>query len=163
MRHARAEHSAPTDHARALADRGRSEAAAAGRQLREHGLEPDSVLVSDALRTRQTWEQVALAAGWDAELAEFSEALYGAGTDSAFDLLRETDATVRTLVVIGHNPTMASMAELVDDGEGDAEAVTGMLTRGFPTGAVAVFTVACEWAELGPGSARLDAFHLADV
>jgi phosphohistidine phosphatase len=163
MRHARAEHSAPTDHVRALADRGRSDAEAAGRRLREHGLAPDAVLVSDALRTRQTWEHVALGAGWDEDLADFSEALYAAGTDSAFDLLRETDASVRTLVVIGHNPTMASLAELVDDGEGDAAATTGMLTRGFPTAAVAVFTVECVWADLGPGRARLDAFHLGDA
>jgi phosphohistidine phosphatase len=162
MRHARAEHSAPTDHVRALADTGRSDAEAAGRRLRQHGLAPDSVLVSDALRTRQTWEQVALGAGWDEDIADFSEALYAAGTDSAFDLLRETDPSVRTLVVIGHNPTMASLAELVDDGEGDAEAITGMVTRGFPTAAVAVFTVECEWADLGPGRARLDAFHLGD-
>lgn len=163
MRHAKAEHSAPTDHVRALADRGRRDAEAAGRRLRQHGLVPDSVLVSDALRTRQTWEHVALGAGWDDSLADFCEALYAAGTDSAFDLLRETDAAVRTLVVIGHNPTMASLAELVDDGEGDAEATTGMLTRGFPTSAVAVFTVECEWSDLGPGQGRLDAFHLGDA
>ena len=46
-----------------------------------------------------------------------------------------------TLVVIGHNPTMAYLAELIDDGEGDADATTGLVTRGFPTSALAVFTV----------------------
>jgi len=159
MRHAKAEHSAATDHARALARRGRADADAAGRWLREHGVDPDVALVSDALRTQQTWERVAAGAGWDPDARELSEALYAAGTDSAFDLLRDTPAEVRTLVVIGHNPTMGSLAELVDDGEGETEAATAMMTRGFPTSAVAIFAVAGDWADLGPGTARLEAFH----
>ena len=88
------------------------------------------------------------------------EALYAAGSDSAFDLLRETDADASTLVVIGHNPTMAFVAELVDDGEGDDDATTGMVTRGFPTSALAVFSVDCPWSDLGPGTGRLEAFHV---
>ena len=160
MRHAKAEHSATTDHARALADRGLGDAEAAGRWMRDHGIEPDAALVSDAFRTQQTWEQVAAGAGWDDAIAVLSDALYAAGTDSAFDLVRDTASHVRTLVVIGHNPTMGSLAELVDDGEGDMEATTTMLTRGFPTSAVAVFLVEGDWVDLGPGTARLSAFHV---
>jgi phosphohistidine phosphatase len=159
VRHAKAEHSATTDHERALAARGREDAEAVGRWLREHGVTPDAALVSDALRAQQTWEQLAAGAGWDADDVQPSEALYAAGTDSAFDLLRETPDEVRTLVVVGHNPTMGSLAELVDDGEGDAEATTAMLTRGFPTAAVAVFVLEGDWADLGPGTAHLEAFH----
>lgn len=122
------------------------------------GVEPDAALVSDALRTRETWEHVADAAGWDVE-ADLSAALYAAGSDSAFDLVREVDPGVRTLVVVGHNPTMASIAELIDDGEGDVEAATGLVTRGFPTSALAVFTVEVGWTELGPGTGRIEAFH----
>jgi phosphohistidine phosphatase len=160
MRHAKAEHSASTDHARALAERGLGDAEAAGRWMREHGIAPDVALVSDALRTQQTWEQVAAGAGWETDVVVLSDALYAAGTDSAFDLVRDTAPDVRTLVVIGHNPTVGSLAELVDDGEGDTEATTTMLTRGFPTSAVAVFAVEGDWADLGPGTARLEAFHV---
>ena len=52
MRHAKAEHSASTDHVRALAERGMGDAEAAGRWMRDHGVEPDAALVSDALRTQ---------------------------------------------------------------------------------------------------------------
>ena len=159
MRHAKAVATAPSDHERGLAPRGRDDAEQVGRWLRERGIAPDAALVSDALRTRETWEHVTGAAGWDVE-ADLSAALYAAGSDSAFDLLREVADDVRTLVVIGHNPTMGSLAELVDDGEGDSEATTAMVTRGFPTSAVAIFTVAGDWADLGPGTARLDAFHV---
>ena len=160
MRHAKAEATAVSDHERSLAPRGEEEAEAAGRWLGEQGITPDVALVSDAMRTRQTWAQVAAGAGWDDGLADFSEALYAAGSDSAFDLLRETDASVSTLVVIGHNPTMAYVAELIDDGEGDDDAITGLVTRGFPTSALAVFAVDGPWSELGPGAGRLEAFHV---
>jgi phosphohistidine phosphatase len=163
MRHAKAEATAPSDHERALASRGSADAEAAGRWLADQGIAPDVALVSDALRTRQTWEQVAGGAGWDESCAEFSAGLYAAGSDSAFDLIREIDQAVTTLVVIGHNPTMAYVAELIDDGEGDADATTGMVTRGFPTSALAVFTVESAWADLAPGTGRLEAFHSGDA
>ena len=160
MRHAKAEATAPSDHERALASRGAADAEAAGRWLAEQGITPDVALVSDALRTRQTWARVAGGAGWDESAADFSEALYAAGPDSAFDLVRELDAGATTVVVIGHNPTMAYVAELVDDGEGDPDATTGMVTRGFPTSALAVFAVDEPWSDLGPGTGRLEAFHV---
>ena len=161
MRHAKAEPTAPSDHERALAARGRDDAAEAGRWLREQGVRPDAALVSDAQRTVQTWEQVAAGAGWDC-VVDFSAGLYAAGADSAFDLVRETDDSVRCLVVIGHNPTMAYVAELIDDGEGDPDATTGLVTRGFPTSALAVFTVEVPWTDLGPGTGRLESFHVGD-
>ncbi|SED21110.1 phosphohistidine phosphatase [Nocardioides exalbidus] len=161
MRHAKAESVAPSDHERALAPLGRADAAAAGRWLADQGLVPDAALVSDAQRTRDTWAELSVAAGWDCE-PDFSAALYAAGADSAFDLIDETDPAVGTLVVVGHNPTMAYVAELLDDGEGDDEASTAMITRGFPTAALAVFEVDVAWADLGPGTGRLHAFHVVD-
>jgi phosphohistidine phosphatase len=69
---------------------------------------------------------------------------------------------VTTLLVIGHNPTMAYIAELIDDGEGDPDATTALVTRGFPTSALVVFSVAGDWADLGAGSGRLESFHVGD-
>jgi phosphohistidine phosphatase len=42
------------------------------------------------------------------------------------------------------------------------EATTVMLTRGFPTSALAVFAVVGEWSDLGPGGGRLEAFHVGE-
>lgn len=162
MRHAKAEPTAPSDHGRALAARGRSDAEEVGRWLRAEGISPDLALVSDALRTQQTWEQVAAGASCDLD-ATFSAALYAASSDTAFDLIREIDPAVQTLVVIGHNPTMAYIAELLDDGDGDADATTGLVTRGFPTAALAVFAVAGAWVDVEPGAGRLEAFHVGEA
>jgi phosphohistidine phosphatase len=162
MRHAKAEATASTDHERALAPRGLADAEEAGRWLREQGVEPDLALVSDAVRALQTWEQVAGGAGWDCDV-DASAALFAAGGDSAFDLIRETDPDVGCLVVIGHNPAMAYVAELIDDGDGDDGATTGMLTRGFPTSALAVFAIDGPWSDVGPGTGRLEAFHVGEA
>lgn len=159
MRHSKAESSAPSDHERALADRGHGDAAEAGRWLQQQGIVADAALVSDARRTQETWAELSAGAEWDIE-PDLSSALYAADPDSAFDLLRETPAGVRTLVVLGHNPAMAYLAELIDDGEGDDDAITSLVTRGFPTSALAVFDVSGSWSELGAGSGAVRLFHV---
>ena len=65
----------------------------------------------------------------------------------------------RCLVVLGHNPTMAYLAQLLQDGTGDP-AVGASMAGDFPTSAVAVFGYDGEWSSLTTGSARLDAFHV---
>ena len=162
VRHAKAEPTAPTDHARDLTDRGRADAEEAGRWLRGQGVAADAALVSDARRAHETWLHLALGAGWDVEPV-LSPALYAAGPDAALDLLRETDAGTGTLVVVGHNPTMAYVAELLDDGDGDGDATTDMLVAGFPTAALAVFDVTCGWSDLDPGTGRLTGFHVGSA
>jgi phosphohistidine phosphatase len=158
MRHAKAEQSGPTDFERQLADRGVADATEAGRWLAARGITPDAALVSAAVRTEQTWDAVVDGSGWDLE-ATLEESLYEAGTESVLDLVREVDDHVTTLVVIGHNPTIASLAQLLDDGEGDDEAGNEMAT-GFPTGAVAVFEYDGDWDELDEAGATLVAFHV---
>ena len=67
--------------------------------------------------------------------------------------------TLRTVVVVGHNPTMALLATLLDDGEGDEEA-SNSVTLGFPTSALAVFSYDGDWADLDEASARVVAYHV---
>jgi phosphohistidine phosphatase len=158
VRHAKAEPSAATDHERRLTDGGRADAGAAGSWLAGSGVRPDRVLVSSAARTRDTWESLAGGASYVLE-AEYDDSLYAAGPETALDLLRETSDEVTTLLVIGHNPTMAFLAQMLEDGEGDAEASTAM-AEGFPTTAVAVLEHDGTWAELEMSGARLRAFHV---
>ncbi len=159
MRHAKAETDGPTDAERRLAGRGEAEARAAGVWLAARGLQPESALVSAAVRTRQTWDAVAEGAGWDADLATYDESLYAAGPESALDLVRQVEDDVRTLVVIGHNPTMATLAQLLDDGEGDPEASAAML-GGYPTSAMTVLEVDGPWSDLDEAGGRVVAFHV---
>jgi len=159
MRHAKAEASAPSDIERRLTERGHADAEEAGSWLALREITPEDAIVSGAARTAETWEDVANGAGWELEIAQYVDALYAAGTDTALDLIRETDDGISTLVVIGHNPTIGLLAQLLDDGEGDEETGNAM-AGGFPTSAVAVFSYDGDWNELEEASATLVGFHV---
>jgi phosphohistidine phosphatase len=158
MRHAKAESWGESDQGRTLEAKGRADAEAAGRWLADRGIVPDHALVSTAVRTRETWEAVAGAAGWDVE-PDFDTGLYAAGPEAALDLIRAVPAQATSVIVIGHNPTMAYLAQLLDDGGGDAEAGAAM-AGGFPTSALTVLEYDGAWVELDMASASVVAFHV---
>lgn len=158
MRHAKAEQGGRTDFERVLTDRGHADAAEAGAWLAAQGFAPDHALVSAAARTQETWASLADGAGWSLE-AEYDRGLYSAEPATAMDLISLVDDAVASLVVIGHNPTMAYLAQLLGDGEGDP-ALEGELMAGFPTSATAVFAYDGAWAELAEGAARLVGYHV---
>jgi phosphohistidine phosphatase len=158
MRHAKAEQGGRTDFERVLTERGRADAAEAGAWLTAQGFAPDHALVSAAARTRETWTSLADGAGWSLE-AEYDRGLYSAEPATAMDLISLVDDAVASLVVIGHNPTMAYLAQLLGDGEGEP-ALEGELLAGFPTSATAVFAYDGAWAELAEGAARLVGYHV---
>jgi phosphohistidine phosphatase len=158
MRHAKAEQDGPTDFDRPLAERGHLDAAEAGAWLAAEGVQPDHALVSAALRTRETWASVASGAAWDLD-PDFDRGLYTAEPSTAVDLIAAIDGDVQALLVIGHNPTMAVLAQLLGDAEGDPD-LEAELFSGFPTSATAVFEYDGTWADLAEGSARLVGFHV---
>jgi phosphohistidine phosphatase len=158
MRHAKAEQDGPTDFERPLADRGRRDAAEAGSWLAATGVVPDHALVSAALRTQETWTAVCEGAGWSLA-PDLDRGLYAAGPETAMDLIRLVPAEASCVVVVGHNPTIAYVAQMLDAGTGDEDATTAM-TGDFPTSAVAVYSYDGEWDSLSVGGARLDAFHV---
>jgi phosphohistidine phosphatase len=157
LRHAQAEPGGETDAERELAQRGWDDALEAGRWLADKGFVPTAALVSAARRTTSTWLALAEGGSFEADVT-YSESLYAAGPETALDLVRETDDAVTSLVVVGHNPTMAYLAQLLDDGTGDEEAAREMAV-GFPPGALAWFEVDGGWADLDLASARLVGFH----
>lgn len=158
MRHARAEQAGPTDLERQLTRSGEQDAAEAGAWLREAGVVPDAALVSAASRAVGTWTAMARAAGWIVEPL-VDRGLYTAGPEAALDLIRETTDEVATLVVVGHNPTIATLAQLLDDGDGDPEAGTQMVLD-FPAGALAMFEYDGGWGELDWSTARVTGYHV---
>lgn len=154
VRHAKAESYGATDLERALTDRGVTEARRAGAWLAGRGVTPQRAIVSDALRARQTWQALASEAGWSLT-PRFDSVLYEADADTTLDLVRAFEDDVTTAVVVGHNPTMAYLAQVLDAGGSPQLATTG-----FPTAAVALFEYDGPWAELAEGAARLVDVHV---
>lgn len=146
------------DHERPLNPRGRRAAEAMRDAMENLGLTPDLVLVSAAVRTRQTLE--ALEPWPDTPLIEKMETLYNAPAPVLLDALRGVKETVRSVLVIAHNPGLHELAmRLVG-----AHAMTYVnadlrrLAEGYPSGALAEFTVPGLWGTLDEGGGRLVRF-----
>ncbi|HEU4513989.1 MAG TPA: histidine phosphatase family protein [Nocardioidaceae bacterium] len=157
VRHAKAEPFASSDRARELTDRGRREAEAAGRYLREQGIVADLAVVSSSVRTRDTWQAMEQALESEAEVV-YDDAVYSGSTDVVLEALRVVPDWAKTVVFVGHQPTVGHVAHMLDDGEGDHAALHSML-HGFPTASMAVFDVEVPWLELGDETGRLVDFR----
>jgi phosphohistidine phosphatase len=155
LRHAKAERAGAVDDVlRPLLLDGRRQAGRVGAALLESGFVPDQVLCSSALRTRQTWELLAAHLG-DAEPdVTVSDALYAADVDDVLGLVRATDARVRTLLVVGHEPAMAATASHLADPASDGGSLA-QVQVGVPTATYSVLESAAAWELWGPRSALL--------
>ncbi|HOF62819.1 MAG TPA: histidine phosphatase family protein [Dermatophilaceae bacterium] len=159
LRHAKAEHTIGVgDHERRLIARGRRDAAEVGAWLLAHKLEPELVICSTAIRTRQTWDAIDHV-GVAATEVEYARGVYSAGAAGVLNLIHEADPAVRSILVVGHEPTMSILAERLSEGRGDAEALAE-LEAGFPTSGIAVLRYAGQWADVDAGGASLEHFFV---
>lgn len=146
------------DHDRPLSDRGRLDAPVAGRVLRERMGVPDLVLVSSAVRARQTWELVRSAFERPPHHTE-EPRIYDASVDDLLLMVREVPDRVQSLVVIGHNPGLEEFAYVLSGETSDPAAVAAMSVK-FPTSGLAVLTVDRPWGHLVPAVASLRSFDV---
>ncbi|HME28081.1 MAG TPA: histidine phosphatase family protein [Acetobacteraceae bacterium] len=157
LRHAKSSWDEPklADRDRPLSKRGRRAAGAMRRAMLDLGLTPDVVLVSPSRRTQET---LAALEPWDdTPLVEQVEALYLATAPQLLAILRGVNETVRSLMLIGHNPGMHELAVLLASTSAASDA-TGRVTAGFPTAALAEFSVATQWQQLDAAGTRLVRF-----
>ncbi|BAC74180.1 MULTISPECIES: SixA phosphatase family protein [Streptomyces] len=153
FRHAKADWPQVSDHERPLADRGRTDAAVAGRKLADTGIPVDLALCSTATRTRETWK-LAVHELPHRPKTVYEERLYEASPGEIIAVLNETPDDVQNVVLIGHNPGVQGLADiLAGSAEGDTR--TRMADRDFPTAAFAVLSFDGPWKSLEPGVATL--------
>lgn len=137
---------------RPLSDRGRADAAAAGRYLVAQGIEPDLVLCSPSTRTRETWEYAA-EAGVIATDIWYDRRIYSADTEELLEVLHDVPADVRTVILVGHGPGVPWLAdELTLDGTSPQRVE---LTKKYPTSGLAVLHHTTRWSDLAADDADL--------
>jgi phosphohistidine phosphatase len=162
LRHAKTERDAPSgrDQDRRLDNRGRRDAAEIGGWIGRHPPFPDLVLVSHAIRARQTWEVV-----WDAmrdlvaePQVELTPELYGADPSDMLHIVRTASETdPKRLLLVGHNPGMHELA-LALAGSGEA-AGRKALADNLPTSGLAILDFAIDdWANVAFRRGRLVEF-----
>lgn len=155
LRHAQAEPHSHTgeDIDRPLDLQGREQAAGIGPLLREHGVVPDVVLVSAALRAVQTWQLAS------AELPEGIEVtivpeLYGADARDLLDLIGTHAGRATSVLVVGHEPVISLVAHTLADEHSD-DAARQRVSTGVSTAMLAFLRTERDWADLERDTATL--------
>ncbi|QBR70739.1 phosphohistidine phosphatase [Beijerinckiaceae bacterium] len=154
VRHAEAAACSPEgDLARELTLQGRTDAGRMGAYLCQMRLIPDLALASPARRALDTLDAILQVLPRVAR--EVNPSLYNADTDTLHDVVAETPGSVRTLLIVGHNPGIAEFARLLVSGRDKG----APLPRNFPAPCIAVIDLECDpWHDMGTAHARLDSF-----
>jgi phosphohistidine phosphatase len=158
LRHAKSAWDDPTveDHDRPLNKRGRRAAEAIGAYMGAHGLKPDLVLCSTAVRARQTLDLVQPHIGAPEIVHE--RGLYLAGQAAIIARLRRVDRAVEAVLLVGHEPGIGRTALVLSGAGSEAQAMARIRAK-YPTGALAWIDLAgCSWPALGPGRGILIKF-----
>jgi phosphohistidine phosphatase len=153
------------DHDRALTPEGRRTAAAMGAAMRGLGLMPDVILVSSALRTQETLDALE---PWELDRPniETIPGLYMASHLQIRDMLRELPETMRCVLVIGHNPGIHELAQLLagKSGSQSAKPELARLAQDYPTAALTEFIISTPWHHIGgPGASLTRYIQPADL
>lgn len=160
LRHAKSswDDDALEDQARPLNPRGRLAAAALRAAMRNLGLLPDLVLVSPAVRTRQT---LAALEPWDeTPLIDEMPDLYLADAPRLLEILRAVPETTRSVMLVGHNPGLQELTLRLVGAAAvlPADADMRRLATSFPTAGLVEFAFPEPWSSLGNSNTRLQRF-----
>ncbi|HVN10863.1 MAG TPA: histidine phosphatase family protein [Kineosporiaceae bacterium] len=156
LRHAKSAwpHGVP-DEDRPLSGRGRRDAQAAGQWLATEGPRPDLTLCSTAVRTRHTWEIVRRSL--PPVPTRYLPELYTGDADEVLDVVAAAPASVRTLVIVGHEPATSVTALRLAGRRSDRRALEALADK-FPTSALAVLRFDGDWTGLRTVKAALETF-----
>ena len=126
-----------------------------GRWAEEHGVRPQLVVCSDAVRAQQTLQGVLPSLGDPTVSVEAT--LYAAAAETLLARVKALPEEVDEAMLVGHNPGLMDLLLLLaapgDLGEQAQE--------NLPTGALAELQISVKcWADVSPSTARLTEFVL---
>jgi phosphohistidine phosphatase len=158
LRHAKSDWSRPglPDRERRLNARGREAAPMMAAHISTHDLMPQRVIVSSAVRTRETWKLMTPTFSRKPETI-FERRIYEASPHTILSVIEETPDSIKSLMIVGHNPGLRALA-LALVGSGDSDLRDDLAAK-FPTGALAVIAfVTGRWSALQAGTGTLERF-----
>ncbi len=114
LRHAKSswDNESKLDFERPLANRGRKAAALIGELIQEKGIDFDLVLVSTAVRTRETIELIKERAKFRGEI-RYDERIYEATVSQLLEIISQIDNDRQNLLLVGHNPGIEELLALL--------------------------------------------------
>ena len=157
LRHAKSDwgDSSLRDFDRPLNERGWKAAKAVGREMRERDLTPDLVLVSPAVRTKETLARAE--EGFGAKFMAIEERqIYMAETETLVELVRGAPSHADRLMIVGHNPGMHELVIVLAAGP---QELRDEVAHKFPTAALSEISFDVDaWADVKPGTGVLRSF-----
>jgi phosphohistidine phosphatase len=114
LRHAKSswDDESKQDFERSLSSRGRKDCALMGEFIEEKGIDFDLVLVSTAVRTRETIELIREHAKLRGEV-RYDERIYEATVSQLLDVIAQIDSDRESVLLVGHNPGIEELLALL--------------------------------------------------
>lgn len=134
-----------SDIERPLNKRGFRTAPDMGNRLKARGVTIDRLISSPANRAITTAGILAGATGYQEQLIQEDDGIYFKGVAYLLQLIKETDESVASLMLVGHNPDMTSLLNILG----------GNQTDNMPTCAIAQLEIDMPWSEVGNDCASL--------
>lgn len=114
LRHGQAvDHDPDGDFARHLTDKGKRDAQRMGVYLARHQLLPDDVVSSRAERAKTTSQKCLKSAGLSPDLIRYDGRIWESNMDAILELLRQTTAETRRLLLVGHHPGLTRVLHYI--------------------------------------------------
>ncbi len=139
-----------SDFDRPLNKRGRRDAPLMGRVLKQQKIRPELLVSSPANRAISAARMIAAEIGYAAEDIRSEERIYHASCTELLMLIRETNDSVGSLMMVGHNPGLTDVSNLLCDRYLDNIPTTGIVRIAFAIDS---------WRELAQGAGTMTAFE----
>ena len=139
-----------TDYERPLSAKGLNEAATMAKVIKAEGKPVDSLVCSSAVRTATTANVLVSDLDFPQEKINLKRSLYNAGMGEYIGILRNTENSINSILIVGHNPAVSYLAERFTNGR----------ISDFPTcGLVKIAFAVDDWANIKPENAQLEWFR----
>ncbi len=142
LRHAKSDKSNMSipDISRPLEESGRKEAEEMGEILAKEIAHVDLIVSSPSLRTRQTLEIICKKIGYAYDAVQWDSSLYACSGDHLLARIRQAENVYKTVMFVGHNPSITDAANALQTKENIIEVKT--------CGVVTIDFVDCNWADV---------------
>lgn len=137
------------DFDRPLNPRGMRDAPRMGQRLASRGLVPDFILSSPARRAHQTATALAERLGLSEPQLGLQSSIYQAEPATLLELIRGFEQNWRHVMIVGHNPGLTDLGNLLADGVIDNLPTCGLLVIDFAVD---------RWTEIAPRGGTLKLF-----
>lgn len=149
LRHAKAQKEIKIDDfSRKFTKRGKNELKALFESLQKYEIKWDKIYASPAFRTKKTAKIIAKNYAYDTKEIAFIDAFYEADEMELFAFLKNLDEGIENVLLVGHNPALLKLCELL----------SSLCLHSFPTSSM--LCLECEsFKDLKEHSAKLVFFE----